>query len=189
MRMKEEQLPRFTAAEQSGRALIRDTKTDTQKQKAPPGPSTGSSSVSSSQDPLHEPKTPHAEKDAGPVYQDADALFKESECLDLFDILQQLGVQAVQACKCVGSLRRKSPVTVQESYGQGRMVDAAAHGQRRNLNCHGLSALDLRSLKQDGTPCDFRKPEDRAEAERLQDQRDPDWVIGSPPCTAFTSFS
>ena len=76
MRMKEEQLPRFTAAEQSGRALTRDTQTDTQKQKAPPGSSTGSSSASSSQDPVYEPKALHAEQDAGPDYQGVDAFLR-----------------------------------------------------------------------------------------------------------------
>ena len=73
-------------------------------------------------------------------------------------------------------------------YGQGRMV-VLSHAGRRALNVRGSRALDLRTLNQDGTPWDFRKNSDRDYALQLIETEDPDWSIGSPPCTAFRSWN
>ena len=75
-----------------------------------------------------------------------------------------------------------------EVYGQGRIVEAA-HGCRRNLNLHGLDALDLRTCKPDGDNWDFNRAEDRRMARDLVESRRPTWIIGSPPCTSFTLFN
>ena len=44
-------------------------------------------------------------------------------------------------------------------------------------------------MKKEWTPWGFRKAGDRAEAERIQDEENPDWVIGSPPCAGFSQFN
>lgn len=117
-----------------------------------------------------------------------DAILSSDEYTNLFDILQQLGVEVVAAGRFVNALKRR-PTTFIELFGQGRIVQAAAHGCRRAWNCEGLAALDLRALKPSGEPWDFSKQEDRDLAERMVDEKEPDWRIGSPPCTAFCSFS
>ena len=60
---------------------------------------------------------------------------------------------------------------------------------RRNLNVEGLRSFDIRSLKPDGTPWDFCRRSDRKLARRLIAEADPDWVIGAPPCTAFSIWN
>lgn len=77
-----------------------------------------------------------------------------------------------------------SGTTCIEAYGRGSIM-AAANLSRRNLNVRGLHALDLRTTKEDGTPWDFNKSADRRLAFQLIEKDCPDWVIGSPPCTAF----
>ena len=57
---------------------------------------------------------------------------------------------------------------------------------RRALNIKGLDALDIRTLKPNGQPWDFNKRSDRNEARRLIDEKQPQWLIGSPPCTPFS---
>ena len=65
----------------------------------------------------------------------------------------------------------------------------AAHGCRRTLNLQGLAALDLRTCKDDGTPWNFDKASDRQLATHMVLTLKPTWVIGSPPCTAFTRLN
>ena len=51
-----------------------------------------------------------------------------------------------------------------------------------------MDALDLRTLKPDGSPWNFSDPADRKYALQLVRDRKPRWVIGSPPCTMFSSL-
>ena len=67
------------------------------------------------------------------------------------------------------------------------MADANLH--RRNLNVRGLAALDLRTVKENGNPWDFSLKKDRTEAVRLIDELDPTWIVGLPPCTAFSQWN
>ena len=60
---------------------------------------------------------------------------------------------------------------------------------RRNLNIEGLDSLDIRTLKPNGQPWDFNRRSDRKEARELIDRLDPTWLIGSPPCTAFSIWN
>ena len=108
----------------------------------------------------------------------------------LVDVLQVLGVEPVCALRFATSMahNRRPPATVSELYGRGSVVDMA-NAHARSLNISGLDALDLRTLKPDGSPWDLRRPEDRAEAERLQDGLNPDWLIGSPPCVGDYQFN
>ena len=70
-------------------------------------------------------------------------------------------------------------------YGGGSIVDLANAGAR-DLNVIGKKALDLRTRKPTGEPWDFRRKEDRQLACRTIEEDCPDWLIGSPPCTAYT---
>ena len=98
-------------------------------------------------DPKHEPNHPDSNDQHDMHGEDIDAILDADDCINLFDVLQHLGVDVVHACRFVCSLKRRPPTTFMEWYGQGRIVEAAAHGQRRALNCKGLNALDLRTMK------------------------------------------
>ena len=74
--------------------------------------------------------------------------------------------------------------TFVEMYGQGSIV-AEANKNRRSLNITGLNAFDLRTLKPDGQPWNFNVRADRKLARQMINEADPEWIIGSPPCTAF----
>ena len=47
----------------------------------------------------------------------------------------------------------------------------------------------MRTLKQNGKPWDFRQRSDRHEALQLIEDLDPEWVLGAPPCTAFSIWN
>ena len=49
-----------------------------------------------------------------------------------------------------------------------------------------FGALDFACPKPNGESWDFCRAKDRMEAWRLLEECDPDWVVGSPPCTAFS---
>ena len=78
--------------------------------------------------------------------------------------------------------------TFLEIYGTGNIVDAS-HGSRRALNVDGLAALDLRTSKPDGSHWNFDSASDRSLVVHLVKTHKPDWVIGSPPCTAFSTLN
>ena len=79
------------------------------------------------------------------------------------------------------------PTNVMEIYGRSISDYAGMH--RRDLNVRSLGALDLRTLKEDGQPWDFTKRSDRKLARDLLNQQDPEWIIGAPPCTAFSIWN
>ena len=76
------------------------------------------------------------------------------------------------------------PTEFMEIYGRSISDYAGMH--RRNLNVCSLGALDLRTLKDNGEPWDFTKRSDRKLARDLVNQKDPEWIIGAPPCTAYS---
>ena len=71
----------------------------------------------------------------------------------------------------------------------GRSVRDYSLVTRRNFNVVGLDALDLRTVKANGEPWDFKKRSDRHEARRLVRERKPTWVVGAPPCTSFSIWN
>ena len=75
-----------------------------------------------------------------------------------------------------------------EVYGRGAIA-AEANGPRRALNIEGLAALDLRTFKPNGETWNFNLRSDRNEARALIDSKQPKWLIGSPPCTAFSIWN
>ena len=99
----------------------------------------------------------------------------------MVDVLMTLGVTVIDANRtAVAMIKRKA--SLMDIYGRGGIMNEAS--KRRNLNIEGLAALDLRTFKPDGkTPWDFNRKADRKEAEKLQRDLDPDWLVGAPPCT------
>ena len=77
--------------------------------------------------------------------------------------------------------------TLIEVYGTGSIVEAA-NGALRNLNIDGLDAFDLRTEKANGQPWDFSRRQNRMEAVKYIKEREPTWVIGTPPCTPFSQL-
>lgn len=138
----------------------------------------------------------------------------DHQMLVLMDCLQTLGVTTENACQFSTSIIKDTRAkhrfqslhdrldatrtyiatitsakpTFIEIFGRGGLVEAS-HGLRRNLNVHGLDALDLRTCKESGEPWDFSKPADRQEALHLVRTRRPSWIVGSPPCTAFSQLN
>ena len=104
----------------------------------------------------------------------------------LMDTLQVLGVDIIKANRFVASLVKSKP-SLMELYGRGSICKAA-NGSHRNLNVLGEDALDLRTCKPSGERWDFTKRSDRMEALQLVRDRRPTWVIGSPPCTSFSTI-
>ena len=100
---------------------------------------------------------------------------------------ENLHRRMVNAKRFIASLTDRSP-TFMELYGRGKLIEAA-HGCRRNLNLHGLDALDLRTCMDDGTPWDFNNAAHRRKARHMVETLKPTWLIGSPPCTAFTKLN
>merc|ERR1712127_143156 len=71
----------------------------------------------------------------------------------------------------------------------GKSITDHTNQARRNLNIKGLSSLDFRTLKANGQPWDFRQRSERHSALQLIEDLDPDWVLGAPPCTAFSIWN
>ena len=83
---------------------------------------------------------------------------------------------------------KADPPTFMEFYGRGSIV-GEANRARRCLNIKGLHALDLRTFRPDGTHWDFNDIKHRRDARRMVRDLKPTWIIGSPPCTAFSIWN
>ena len=71
-----------------------------------------------------------------------------------------------------------------EVYSPTRGTKAAR--QRPGLNIEGLRALDLSTNHPGGCHRDFNIKAHRELARQICATEDPDWIIGSPPCTDFS---
>ena len=113
----------------------------------------------------------------------------DHEMVALMDILQTLGVGPEEANRFSAKIMRISAQTLNptfvEMYGCGNIVHAANH-VLRNLNIDGLCAFDLRTAKPSGRAWDFSRRSDRKMALQYVKEKKPTWIIGSPPCTAFS---
>ena len=121
---------------------------------------------------------------------DSDMEEEEEEKGDvhMMDALTQAGIIPEHAKEILASMRSGiPPATFIEVYG--RSVRDQSLVTRRNLNVKGLDALDLRTTKPDGTAWDFRRSKDRQEARELIYRQRPQWLIGAPPCTAFSIWN
>ena len=103
------------------------------------------------------------------------------------DMLLALGVEPIEASRYVYKLmRHNAEKTFYEAYGRGGLTHEA---RKSHLNVKGLRALDLACEKPNGTCWDFSKASDQREAIALIEADDPDWIIGSPPCTSFSPLN
>ena len=132
--------------------------------------------------------------DTTDFFKEVDAAMEEPmgedhEMIAMMDVLQTLGVEPDEANRFSAKIMRISnqPMnpTFVEMYGCGNIV-TAANTVLRNLNVGGLAAFDLRTSKPSGVPWDFCKKSDRMEALKYVKDKKPTWIIGSPPCTAFS---
>ena len=100
-------------------------------------------------------------------------------------VLGSAGVGKDDASKyCNAIMGTADAGTFVELYGRGSIVNDA-NGPRRSLGIKGLGAFDLRTLKPGGGNWDFAKEADRKLAMKLVQELNPDFVIGSPPCTSW----
>ena len=93
------------------------------------------------------------------------------------------GVEPKTASLKAKEMTSPDDVTFMEIYGRGSIC-REANQSRRDLNVAGLGALDLRTSEPAGPPWDFSKKDDRKSARDLVRKLEPDFIVGSPPCTA-----
>ena len=60
---------------------------------------------------------------------------------------------------------------------------------RRNFNAEGLDAFDMPTTKPDGQAWNRCDRKDRQLARRLIEEKNPDLLLGAPPCTTFSIWS
>ena len=125
------------------------------------------------------------EEKAADLFAPSDDEAEESKTVHA---LVSSGVDRALAVKKAKDLIAPDEATFMELYGRGAIM-REANGARRDLNVHGLAALDIRTYKPDGTTLDFTCRKDRKQAMDLIDKEDPLFIIGSPLCTAFCSWS
>ena len=100
------------------------------------------------------------------------------------DMLVSMGVTPADAYGLISSIMdRDKTATFYEFYGRGGLN---AEASRSQLGIKGLGALDFACPKADGSLWDFSRATDRQDALRMVEEQDPDWIIGSPPCTSFS---
>ena len=103
------------------------------------------------------------------------------------DMLLALGIEPIEASRYVHKLmRHDAEKTFYEANGRGGLTEMA---RKSHFNVKGLRSLDLACAKADGSNWDFSKPSDRREAIALIEADNPDWIIGSPPCTPFSPLN
>ena len=97
-------------------------------------------------------------------------------------------VRAMLQHKQAHEPQMSKPTTFMEVFGGGAIC-REANRSRRNLNLKGLQAMDLRTTKPNGEVWNFDLRADRRLAREMIDQEEPTWIIGSPPCTAFSLWN
>ena len=70
----------------------------------------------------------------------------------------------------------------------GGAIAEEASQDNTGLNCVGVMVLDLRFTNPEGENWDFTIKKHRDMAKALIDSEDPDWIIGAPPCTLFSTL-
>ena len=102
--------------------------------------------------------------------------------------LTMAGVPEERAHVAACSMNQRVPTqTFVEVYG--RSIRDQSSVTRRNFYIKGLDAMDLRTTKPNGEPWNFCKREDRSSAREMIERKNPDWILGAPPCTAFAIWS
>ena len=120
---------------------------------------------------------------------DLDMMGPDDEGEQMVSALVMAGANVEQARTYTAAVRgRPDGPTFMEFFGRGAIV-REANRARRCLNIQGLHALDLRTYRPDGHAWDFNDIKHRKDARRLVRTLKPTWVIGSPPCTAFSIWN
>ena len=139
-------------------------------------------------DGIYEPElpglVPENEDDVADIFMD-DPDDSEDK---MVDYLVLAGADPTEARDRVHVMLGKPSTTFIEMYGRGS-INLEANNSRRQLGLRGIGALDLRTTKPDGTAWDFTKRSDRRAARDMISTENPDWVIGSPPCTPFSQWN
>ena len=117
-----------------------------------------------------------------------DGMDIEAEDTSMVNYLVLAGADPIEAKHRVHMMRGRMPTTFMEVYGGGA-INQCANQARRSLGLLGIGALDIRTTKPDGSSWDFMKRTDRRMAKELIEAQNPDWLIGSPPCTAFSIWN
>ena len=105
----------------------------------------------------------------------------------LLDAIKIVGVDPIIAARMAYAPAKQRRPTNMDLYARGAVVHGA-NVSYRNLEVHGLGALDLRTLAPSGQPWDFTTETDRRLALWPVRTRKPTCVVGSPPCTAFSNL-
>ena len=130
--------------------------------------------------------TDETEEDIADLY--APSSDDEDVVSHLVNALSLAGVEPTIAAVKAKHIVNPDASTFLELYGRGSICREANEG-RRDLNVRGLGALDLRTTKPDGSSWDFTKRSDRREARDMIRRLEPDFIIGSPPCTPYCSWN
>ena len=104
------------------------------------------------------------------------------------DMLMTMGIAPADACRYARKCMRPiaAATTFHEVYGRGGLSKEA---KSMGLNLKGLQAMNFCTTKADGHHWDFSKAEDRKAAWKIVHDDDPDWIVGSPPCTNFSPLN
>ena len=125
---------------------------------------------------------------------EADDLFSpsdddaEASVSQPVDMLTLGGVEPKIASLKAKDSTSPSKATFMDIYGRGSIC-REANQSRRDLDVAGLGACDPGKSKPDGAPWDFSKKDDRKLARDLVRKLEPDFIVGSPPCTAYCAWS
>ena len=141
-------------------------------------------------DPFHDP--------FGNVYEDSSNEMDVAEIFGDFDnddnadsmamALTASGLNTEHARQVAFSMCQHEPTSsFIEVYG--RSIRDQSLVTRRDFNIQGLDAFDLRTLKPNGQPWNFLQKDDRRLAKRIIDEKNPDWILGAPPCTPFSIWN
>ena len=85
----------------------------------------------------------------------------------------------------VGTDPHAAKLVINKMHGS---IVADANRKRRFLSIDGLNAFGPRTKKPEGQHWNFNVRADRQLSRRMISERGPEWIIGSPPCTAFCNW-
>ena len=126
--------------------------------------------------PVIAPGTPHDPSDDDGV----DLFFDGHDKDEMHDGLFLAGVYPEEAKIVAASIVASAkPTTFFEVFGRRSIVQEAARA-RRSLNLQGFRAMDLRTMRDDGTPWDLNTKEHSHDTRRLLSSENPAWLIGNP---------
>ena len=114
----------------------------------------------------------------------------EEELEELEEVIEETCVLSVTLGDTRNGFRARAKAytkaTVAEVYSPPRVTRAAT--LLPGLGIEPGAALDITTCDEHGEPWDFSDPAMRSKAERLIDDTEPDLLVGSPECVAFSPW-